>query len=300
MNIAASGDQTFKKASAGINEDRLRRICLDLASAHSPTGAELPAAKVVAQYFEAAGIETTLQHLTPESANVFGRLRGTGGGPSLLLYAPIDTHLEADPAIDVPAVGRKLRPDMLPFGHERDGFVVGLGASNPKGMAATMMEAALALHESKVSLRGDIIIAFGAGGMPIQASNRGNRGISDGLYHMLTRGVCADFAIVMKPGTGVDHEEPGLCWFRVSVRALFGYAGIPRSVMPNSILPAAKMIQELEEMAPDLHHAQHARAGRAARRDHRVTRRLARPARLHARDHGDLSRHPLRPAYAAG
>jgi acetylornithine deacetylase/succinyl-diaminopimelate desuccinylase-like protein len=117
-------------------------------------------------------------------------------------------------------------------------------------MAATVLEAALALRKSAVSLRGDIIVAFAGGGMPINASQRGNRGLSDGVYHMLTRGVCADFAIVMKPGTGVYHEEPGLCWFRVAVRGQFGYAGIPRGVMPNSIPPAAKLILEIEEWLP--------------------------------------------------
>ena len=250
MNVAVSPDQGFASASAQVNEDRLRRICLDLASAHSPTGAELPAAQVIGKYFEAAGIEPKFQYLSETSANVYGRIPGTGGGPSLLLYAPIDTHLEADPAEDIPSVGQKLRPDMLPVGHERDGFVVGLGASNPKGMAATILEAALALHSAALPLRGDIIVAFAGGGMPINASKRSNRGISDGVYHMLTRGVCADFAIVMKPGTGVYHEEPGLCWFKVEVHGQFGYAGIPRGVMPNSIPPAAKLIMEIEEWLP--------------------------------------------------
>ena len=227
----------FETVAARIDQDRLRRICLDLVSAHSPTGAELPAATVIAGYFEAAGITPHMQYVSDASANVFARLPGSGGGPSLLLYAPIDTHIEADAAQDIPAIGAKYRPDMLPVGHERDGFVVGLGAANPKGMAATILEAAIALHEAKLPLRGDIIVAFAGGGMPINASQRDNRGLSDGVYHMLTRGVCADFAIVMKPGSGVYYEEPGLCWFRVNVRGQFGYAGIPRGIMPNSIPP---------------------------------------------------------------
>ena len=180
MNVANTIDQNFASATAQVDEDRLRRICLDLASAHSPTGAELPAAKVIGDYFEAAGITPIYQHLSATSANVYARLPGSGGGPSLLLYAPIDTHLEGDPAQDIPAVGAKFRPDMLPVGHERDGFVVGLGASNPKGMAATVLEAALALRAADVTLRGDIIVAFAGGGMPINASQRDNRGLSDG------------------------------------------------------------------------------------------------------------------------
>lgn len=245
--------EATKKITAAtdqLDRERLSRILIDLASAHSPTGAELPAAQVVAGYLEDAGIPVEFQYMGPESANVIGRIRGTGRGPSLMLYAPIDTHLEADAAIDLPSAGPKLRPDMLPAAFVDGDFIVGLGASNPKGMAATMLESALALKAASLDLPGDIIIAFAGGGMPINASQRNNRGLSDGVYHMLSRGVCADYAIVMKPGLGVYHEEPGLCWFKLSVRGQFGYAGIPAGIMPNSIPRAAKVIEEIEKWIP--------------------------------------------------
>lgn len=246
----AKATPEFSKASAQIDKSRLTEILLDLVSAHSPTGAELPAALVAARYLESAGIPVEIQRMGDESANVIGRIRGTGGGPSLMLYAPIDTHLDADAAIDVPSVGPRLRPDMLPAGFIDGDFVVGLGAANPKGMAAAVLESALALKTSALELKGDIIVAFAGGGMPINASRKNNRGLSDGVYHMLSRGVCADYAIVMKPGLGVYHEEPGLCWFKVSVRGQFGYAGIPAGIMPNSIPRAAKVIDEIERWIP--------------------------------------------------
>jgi hypothetical protein len=48
------------------------------------------------------------------------------------------------------------------------------------------------------------------------------------VSHLLTRGVHTDFALVMKPGNAIYHEEPGLCWFEVSVKGTMGYAWMPR------------------------------------------------------------------------
>ena len=91
-------------------------------------------------------------------------------------------------------------------------------------------------------LKGDLFVAYAGGGMPVDLAASGNRGLSDGVSHLLTRGVHTDFALVMKPGNAVYYEEPGLCWFKVSVKGTMGYAGIPHG-LPNfrsSITPAAK------------------------------------------------------------
>src|SRR5262249_16836089 len=159
----------------------------------------------------------------------------------LLLYAPIDTHLDAS-ADDVPWVGPRLRADMIPQVEERDGLVIGLGAANPKAMVATLAEAARVVRAAAIPLAGDLYLPYAprptpprggpspasaGGGMPVDPTAAGNRGLSDGVFHLLARGVQTDFALVMKPGNAVYHEEPGLCWFKVAVRGTLGYAGMP-------------------------------------------------------------------------
>ena len=128
-------------------------------------------------------------------------------------------------------------------------MVVGLGAANPKAMVTTLAEAAIVVSEAGVPLKGDLILAYAGGGMPVDLAAHDNRGLSDGVFHLLTRGVYADFALVMKPGNAVYHEEPGLCWFKVSVKGTMSYAGIPRGTpgFQSSILPATRVINELEE-----------------------------------------------------
>ena len=197
------------------------------------------------------GLEVTYQAMGEMSGNAIGRIRGSGGGPSLLLYAPIDTHLDAT-SEDIPWVGPRLRPDMVPEVSEQDGLLIGLGASNPKAMVTTLAEAVRVVKAANVPLKGDLFVAYAGGGMPVDLAAPGNRGLSDGVSHLLTRGVHTDFALVMKPGNAVYHEEPGLCWFKVSVKGTMGYAGMPYG-LPNfrsSIAPAATVILELHDWLP--------------------------------------------------
>jgi acetylornithine deacetylase/succinyl-diaminopimelate desuccinylase-like protein len=241
----------FESAVALIDIGRLHRLNREITAIHSPTGRERTASEYMVRYLTGIGIESSYQPMGETSGNAIGRLRGSGGGPSLLLYAPIDTHLDAT-ADDIPWVGPRLRADMIPEVREEKGLIIGLGASNPKAMVATLAEAVRVIHAARVPLKGDLYVAYAGGGMPVDLEACGNRGLSDGVAHLLARGVHTDFALVMKPGNAVYHEEPGLCWFKLSVRGTLGYAGIPRgnARFRSSIVPAAKVILELEEWLP--------------------------------------------------
>jgi acetylornithine deacetylase/succinyl-diaminopimelate desuccinylase-like protein len=58
-----------------------------------------------------------------------------------------------------------------------------------------------------------------------------------------------DFAIIMKPWNWVYHEEPGMGWFRVTIKGTLGYAGVPRGLpeFRSSVVPSATLIPELEQ-----------------------------------------------------
>jgi acetylornithine deacetylase/succinyl-diaminopimelate desuccinylase-like protein len=241
----------FEAAAALIDVDRLYALNRDLTAIHSPTGRERAASEFMTRFLAQAGFETWYQPMGETSGNAVGRLRGSGGGPSLLLYAPIDTHLEGN-ADDLPWAGPRLRADMIPEARNEDGLIVGLGASNPKAMVTTLAEAARVVRAAGVPLKGDLFVAYAGGGMPVDLAAAGNRGLSDGVSHLITRGVHTDFALVMKPGNAVYHEEPGLCWFEVAVKGTMGYAGMPRGRpgFRSSIVPAARVVLELEEWLP--------------------------------------------------
>ena len=239
-----------------IDEDRMRTFDCTITSIPSPTGAERALNEWLVQHMHDIGLRSFYQPIDESSGNAIGWLPGTGSGPSLMLYAPIDTHLRADPDEDVPWVGAELRPDMLPKGTIADnGDVVGLGAANPKGMVTILTEAVRCVRSAGVPLQGDLLLACTGGGMP-SAPPRGevrqNHGLSSGVTYMINHGVTADFAIICKPGWAAAWEEVGLCWFKVTVHGQMGYAGSTRT-MPNfrnAIVHAATFVLALEEWLP--------------------------------------------------
>ncbi|WP_249277436.1 M20 family metallopeptidase [Pandoraea sp. PE-S2R-1] len=248
----------FERACAQIDANRLKRLVADLVDIHSPTGAERPLAEFMRGHLAGMGLSASYQPITAQAGNVWGRLSGEGGGASLMLYAPLDTHLEANPADDVPWVGASMSRDMTVPASVRGDTVVGLGASNPKAMIAALTEAVNALVDAGARLPGDVLLACAGGGMPVVAPQRDHAGLSNGVMHLMTHGVTADFGLVLKPWDEVYYEHPGLCWFKVSVEGTLGYAGVPRGTpgFRSSILPAARLIEALEAWLPD-YTAQH-------------------------------------------
>ncbi|GAA4627871.1 hypothetical protein GCM10023196_041890 [Actinoallomurus vinaceus] len=233
-----------------VSADRLRELIVGLVDVPSPTGDEGPLAEHIAGVLSGVGITAAAQPLDDRQANAWGRLRGDGTGPDLMLYAPIDTLTTGDEREDVPWIGPELRPDMRPAARVHGDLVTGLGASNPKGHAACVLMAAEAIHQAGLPLAGDLLVAFGAGGMPTNAlpgGTRRNTGQGAGCSFLLEQGHWTDFAVIAKPGWTVSWEEVGLTWFEVTVRGIHTYVG-SRHRLPydNAIARAGEVAARLE------------------------------------------------------
>jgi acetylornithine deacetylase/succinyl-diaminopimelate desuccinylase-like protein len=220
----------------------------------SPTGDEGPLAAYAVAHMRDAGLEAFCQPIDDRQANAVGRLRGSGGGADLLLYAPLDTDFTGIPDEDLPGVGHELPSELRPEAQVKDGYVVGLGAVNPKGFASCVMTAAEAIQRAGVPLRGDVLVGLGAGGMPSNRRpgvDRENAGQGSGCSFMLEQGIRGDYAVIAKPGWSVAWEEVGLCWFRIEVRGQLGYVGTRHTAAYNNpITGAARLIEALEEWLP--------------------------------------------------
>ncbi len=252
VSFSAEQERWYAAVRERFSVERLKRLLVDLVNIHSPTGAERELAEFLAGYLKRhLGGRGFYQPVSDLTGNCFGEVRSerTVAGARLMLYAPLDTHLDAAPEVDVPWVGPALRPDMVPQATVDGDFVIGLGASNPKSMVATLTEVAIATYEADVPLLGLLQPAFAGGGMSVNSPRRRHYGLGDGVYHLISRGIGPDFAIVMKPIWAVYSEEPGLCWFRIMVHGTLAYAGSPRTVPGDrsSILPASVLIPEIDE-----------------------------------------------------
>lgn len=249
-------DHALEAVMAHVDADLLREVVVGLVDVPSPTGEERELATWAVGHLDAAGVEARVQPLDERQANAVGRVRGSGDGPSLLLYAPIDTLTTGNPEEDEPWAADSLRPDMLPRARVDGDHVVGLGASNPKGHAACVVVAGEAIRRSGVELAGDLWLGLGAGGMPTNRRARPdlprkNAGQGAGCSFLLEQGVFPDHAVIAKPGGAVAWEEVGLCWFDVTVRGTFSYVG-SRHRMPyvNPIVEIGKVVAGIEAWLP--------------------------------------------------
>ena len=223
----------------------------------SPTGAERPLAEWIAAKLVVSGLNAEVQTIDAGQANAVTTVSG-GDGPSLLLYAPVDTFTTGDPAIDIPGAAPSWRPDLAARAVVHGDIVEGLGAGNPKGHAAVVMAVLQALHASGVTPPGDVVGGFGAGGMPSFAvegagtPGRANTGHGVGAAFLLERGYTTDYAVIAKPGWTVLHEEVGLVWIDVTVHGVHTYAG-SRHRLPynNAVASAGRVAIALEDWLAD-------------------------------------------------
>src|SRR5512141_2836166 len=102
---------------------------------HSFTGNEQGMAELMAEIYEAMGLQVQWQQVEDGRANALGTWPGTGGGKSLMFNGHLATSYSGrEPWLkDV----RGLHPAAF----EKDGRLYGLGVSNMKGALACYVEA---------------------------------------------------------------------------------------------------------------------------------------------------------------
>ncbi len=159
-----------------------------------PGGAgEAEIGRFVAGWLEQNGIETVYEELAPSRANVVGRVRGSGGGRSLMLNAHMDT------------VGLG-GPDAALASRVEEGRLYGRGSYDMKGSLAAIMQVAVAATD--LELAGDLIVTAVA---DEEALSIGSERIAET--------VSADAAIVTEP-TGLDIAvaHRGFVWLELETQ----------------------------------------------------------------------------------
>jgi acetylornithine deacetylase/succinyl-diaminopimelate desuccinylase-like protein len=253
-SLTQEREEWIRRAWQAIDESGLAELNRQMAGIPSPTGEEKELAQAMVSVMTDSGMEAFYQAMNDAQGNAVGRIRGSGHGADLLLYAPLDTAFSKLAGEECPWVGEKLPAEMTTNAYIQDGNVVGLGAENPKGYGACVIAAAQAIAKAGVPLKGSLLVGLGAGGMPANrqpSARKFGAGQGSGCAFMLEQGVRGDFAVIAKPGYSVAWEEVGLCWFKVLVKGDLNYTGVRHVVKGrNPIVDAAKVIAMLEEWFP--------------------------------------------------
>ncbi len=236
-------------ARAGLSPRTLGDLCYDLTSIASPSGEELTLAEFLAKRLAAVGASVRVSRFGVSGASVVARIGSAGDGPRLWVYAPIDTAFSGNNEEDQPWLGTAPRADFALPPSRDSGKVIGLGAENPKGFAAAAIAAFEAVARQQQHLRGEIVLTLCGGSMPVSWRPRVGSGIGHGagVSQLIAEEPRPDFAIVLKPGYAVSHEEVGYAWFRVTVRGAINYTGIRhKGPYRNPVIAAARVVDSLE------------------------------------------------------
>ncbi len=243
-----------EQALSFIDDAENLSLLASIVNIASPTGEERKLAEYLCAAMQAQGLQSELQVIDAASANALGRL-GDGFGPSLLLFAPLDSAFSGIAAEELPWVGPQMRPDLLPQAVIEEDRVIGLSADNPKAHIVALIAAAQAVRKAEIPLTGRVRLAFGAGGAPSNhrpQQTRANVGHGAGCEFLLQQGVRGDFAIIAKPGYAVAWEEVGLVWFCLRIHGTQSYVGRRHIVVDdNPIVHAATVIPVLERWFAD-------------------------------------------------
>jgi acetylornithine deacetylase/succinyl-diaminopimelate desuccinylase-like protein len=252
--IAADERALIERARSTLSPGLLGDLSLEMTATPSPSGEELALAEMLATRLAAAGAETRVSRFGTSGASLVARIGGAGDGPRLWLYAPLDTAFAGSRDEDMPWLGEEPRADFALPPRRENGKVIGLGAENPKGFAAAAVAAFEAVAKANPDLRGEIVLTLCGGSMPVSARpGLGTEvGHGVGVRTLLGEEPRPDFAIVLKPGYAVSHEEVGYAWFRITVRGAVNYTGIRhKGPYRNPVLAAAKIVTAIESWLPE-------------------------------------------------
>lgn len=243
-------DRYASRIASLLDRDWMLQELVRIVDIPSPTGEERPLAEHLVQLMRELGLKAWVQPIDALSANAIGEL-GDGDGPSVMLFAPLDSPFTGIEAEELPWSGPALRPDQRPVARIEGDGVIGLSADNPKAHIISIISSVAAVRNAEVPLTGRVVVALGAGGAPSNKRPplaRWNVGHGTGCEFLLQQGVRADFAIVTKPGYAVQWEEVGVCWFRVRVHGVQTYVGRKHVLADdNPIANAAALVPLLEE-----------------------------------------------------
>jgi len=197
-----------------------------------PSGERAIATRVGAM-MRALGMETSEYEPEPGRVSVVGRLRGTGGGRSLMLYGHIDT------------VGVAAMPE--PFSAAvRDGKLFGRGGYDMKGGVTACLGAVKTIRDAGTPLRGDVLIAA------VADEEVASIGMAEVLRH-----VHADAAVVTEPTElRVCLAHRGFSWVEVETLGIAAHGsrfdlGIDANMRMGRFLSRLDLLeQELRARTP--------------------------------------------------
>jgi acetylornithine deacetylase len=207
------------------------RLLRDLVAINSVNPALVPGAPgeqevadLIAAEMRRAGLDVTVEMVTPGRPNVIGVLEGRAAGRSLMFCGHTDT-------VGVAGMTHPFTPI------EREGRLYGRGAQDMKGGVAAMIDAARSIAKDRGLAAGRLIVAA------VVDEEHASLGAE-----ALANGWSADAAVVPEPtdlAIAVGHK--GFAWVEVDVQGLAAHGSRPNEG-EDAILRMGRVLTHLEAL----------------------------------------------------
>jgi acetylornithine deacetylase len=222
------------RVMAAVNERRLLELERKSIRIPSSTFEEGTIADFYANYMSEIGLDVEMMDVIHpfdtgiKSRQPIGRLKGSGGGPTLMLNGHMDPGCEMS--------GWTVDPYGAKF---EDGWIWGMGAHDDKGGVVAAISAVEAIVRSGTRLKGDVLVT------PVIAHKLGGAGTRALLKH----GVKADLCINMEHS---NNSIANVCVGVVMVRFIcsspdlfFRYSAEARAAFMNAIEQQMAIVQRI-------------------------------------------------------
>ena len=215
-----------------VPESEVVKFCQELVRIKSvnPPGDELLAAEYVASILEKAGLEVDLIKHSPTRASVLARLKSARQVPALLFNG----HLDTVPVGNEKWIHEPFRAEMA------DGKIWGRGAADMKGGLAALLAAVKTLAETRVPLRGDLILAATASE---ETDSLGAKAIAarPDLGPVLA-------VVIPEPSyNDIYVAEKGALWLEITTHGKTAHGSMPE-LGRNAVMMMVTLISELEKL----------------------------------------------------
>lgn len=194
-----------------------------------------PAEADMADFYEAKlkelGLEMGSAEVENGRRNIWGRLKGKGDGPTVMLAGHLDT-------VGVAGYETSFEPEI------KDGRIHGRGSCDMKAGLAAYLEVVRILIESKEELSGDLIIA---GVVDEEHGMTGSKQFGES-------GPSVDYAIVAEPSSlAISTAHRGEVCMGIRTSGLSAHSSMPENGI-NAIYHMSLIIETLKQYAVDLSH----------------------------------------------
>lgn len=246
----------FRSVVDLVDDEEVADLAFRLGAIEAPAGFEGPAADAVEEWMRDQGFSPQRIGLVEERPSIVARVRGGGGGPTLVFNAHLDTAISRE---DTLTYVDPAQPKHISAWREGD-RVYGNGVVNDKGPMAAFLVAASAISRSGAQLAGDLVLHAVPGEIGLEPVDEfqgpAHLGKDLGARYAIAHGVIGDAALVAEAtGNTIGWVQAGKAFFKLTV---FGDEPLytpftpaePDPVKnPNAIVRLAPVITAFNEWA---------------------------------------------------